>query len=71
VLEDLGLECPKCGSPLQASLADVANERTKRCPRGHTVNLKDTGGGAKRVKKATDDLDRALEGLNKTIKFKF
>lgn len=59
---DLGLECPQCGGKLPAKLADVANGRTVRCSRGHTVKLED-GGGARKADRATQDFDKALRDL--------
>ena len=67
---DLPIECPKCGSRLPATLGDVAQSRTVRCPRGHEVDLEDEGDGARKAVDASRKLDKALKDLGRTIKFK-
>ncbi len=62
---DLDLECPECGAALKATLQDVAQGRTVRCRRGHSVKLEDQGGGARQTQKALDDLDRAFRHLGR------
>lgn len=58
---DLDLKCPQCGAKLPVTVSDVAKGRAVRCSRGHSVKLKDEGGGARSV-------DRSLENLEKTIR---
>ena len=70
MLDDLDATCPDCGSTVRFTLEDVARERTVRCSGGCSVELRDEGGGARDTKRALDDLDRSLEGLSRTIKFR-
>ena len=62
---DLDITCPDCGSPLRATLDDVARERTVRCGRGHSINLRDEGGGARSATKSLSDLERTLKRLGR------
>jgi hypothetical protein len=70
MLEDFDTDCPSCGSKVKYSLSDVARGRTVRCARGHSVTLKDEGGGAAEADKAARDVDKALSQLSRTINFK-
>lgn len=54
-------ECPDCGSKVRFTLDDVAKQRSVRCARGHSVKLRDKGGGARKVSKALSDLERKLK----------
>jgi len=58
-------ECPECGSPVKATVAEVARQATKRCRKGHDIKLIDRGGGARKAQRAMDDLDRALKRFGK------
>lgn len=69
MLDDLDTDCPDCGGRVRFSLEDVAHERTVRCSRGHAVQLRDDGGGARKADKSLKDLDKALENLSRTFKF--
>ena len=71
MLDDLDADCPECGGKVRFSLDDLARERTVRCSRGHAVTLKDEGGGAAKANKSLRDLDKALDGLSRTINIKF
>lgn len=62
---DFDIECPECGAKVKVTLQDVAKERTVRCVRGHSIAIKDDGGGGRRAQKAMDDLDRALKRFGK------
>lgn len=64
---DFDFECPECGAKVKTSVAAVAAERTVRCARGHSVKLKDQGRGARGVKRSIDDLDRAIQRLQRTV----
>lgn len=68
MLDDLDIDCPECGGKVRFSLQDVARGRTVRCSRGHSVTLKDEGGGAAKADKSLKDLDKALKGLNRKFK---
>lgn len=70
MLDDLDTDCPSCGSKVGFSLDDLARGRTVRCARGHSVTLKDEGGGAAKAGNALRDLDESLSQLSRTIKFK-
>lgn len=63
--EKLETECPECGAKLRFELDDVARQRTVRCSRGHSVKLKDEGGGARKVSRALNDLEKALKRFGK------
>lgn len=58
-------KCPDCGGALRFTLDDVAKHRTVRCSRGHSVELKDQGGGARKANQAMADLDKALKRFGK------
>ena len=60
---NIDFECPDCGSSVGATLEDVANQRTVRCRRGHSVRLVDEGGGARKATTSIDDLERTLKRL--------
>jgi DNA-directed RNA polymerase subunit RPC12/RpoP len=62
---DLELDCPQCGRRVKATTADLAKQRTVACPSGHRLNLKDEGGGARKVQRSLDDLDKAIKKLGK------
>lgn len=57
-----------CGGRLSFTVQDIANERTVRCSRGCSVQLKDNGGGAQSARRAGRDLDQALNRLSRTFK---
>jgi transposase len=63
--DKLETECPDCGGKIRFELEDVARRRTVRCSRGHSVKLKDEGGGARKASKALNDLDKALKRFGK------
>jgi hypothetical protein len=65
VTEKLETECPECGAKLRFGLDDVARQRTVRCSRGHSVKLKDQGGGAGKASKAMADFEKALKRFGK------
>ena len=67
----LDVSCPECGGAVRFSLDDLARERTVRCSRGHSVALKDEGGGAAKASKSLRDLDRSIKRLNRPINIKF
>lgn len=69
MLDDLDTDCPDCGGQVRFSLDDLAKGRTVRCSRGHSVTLKDEGGGAAKASKALKDLDKSISRLGRTIKF--
>ncbi len=46
-----------------ATVAEIAQGATKRCPNGHAVKLVDDDGGAQEVQSSLDDLDAAIERL--------
>lgn len=71
MFDDLDVSCPECGGTVRFNLDDVAMERTMTCSNGHGVKLRDEGGGAAEVSGALRDLDRQLDGLNRSINFKF
>lgn len=71
MLDDLETACPSCGGTVKFGLDDVAKQRTMRCARGHSVKLRDEGGGAASVSRARSDLEKSLKRLNKTINIKF
>ena len=58
-------KCPDCGSRVRFTLDDVAKQRTVRCSRGHSVKMRDEGGGARKASKALNDLDKALKKFGK------
>lgn len=57
---DFDFECPDCSATVQATVSDVAHERTVHCRNGHALQLKDEGGGARSTEKALRDLDKAI-----------
>lgn len=63
--DKLETECPDCGAKLQFELEDVARQRTVRCSRGHSVKLKDEGGGARKASKALNDFEKAVKRFGK------
>lgn len=62
---DLDLKCPECGSPVRATLDDLARQRTVRCSRGHSLKLVDEGGGARKAASSLQDLDATVERLGR------
>jgi transposase len=58
-------KCPDCGGKVRFTLDDVASQRTVRCSRGHSVKLKDEGGGARKASKALSDLEKTLKKLGR------
>ncbi len=58
-------KCPDCGSKVRFTLDDVAKQRTVRCSGGHSVKMRDQGGGAREASKALSDLDKALKKFGK------
>lgn len=65
MLGEMNVECPECGSALKVSLDDVAAQRSRRCPRGHRVQLVDDGGGARQAKAAERRFDQSLKDLER------
>jgi DNA-directed RNA polymerase subunit RPC12/RpoP len=59
----LDIDCPECGSEVLATLDDVAQQRVVRCARGHRIVLIDDGGGARKVNRSLNDLERTLRRL--------
>lgn len=68
MFDNLDIDCPDCGGRVRFSLDDLANERTKRCSRGHAVTLRDEGGGAAKANKALKDLDKSIARLGRNIR---
>ena len=62
-MDTLEYPCPECGRTFTASFDDFTKQRTKRCPAGHQVKLKDKGGSARKASKAMSDFDEALRRL--------
>ncbi|WP_272028102.1 hypothetical protein [Kocuria rosea] len=58
-------KCPDCGSRVRFTLDDVAKQRTVRCSRGHSVKMRDEGGGARKASKALRDLNKTLKKFGK------
>ena len=58
---DLDFECPECGAKIKTTVGSWAQEKTVRCQRGHSINLRDDKRGARQVKRSLDDLDKALK----------
>ena len=52
---------PGLWGKVRFTLDDVASQRTVRCSRGHSVKLKDEGGGARKASKALGDLEKTLK----------
>lgn len=57
----IDVSCPSCGSTIRVTLGDVKAERTVTCPKGHSVQLRDSGDGIRRADRALDDFKRALK----------
>lgn len=62
---DFDVDCPNCGVKVKVALQDVAKQRTVKCRRGHSIALKDDGGGARKTQRSLDDLERALKRFGK------
>lgn len=62
---DISQDCPTCNARMNVTVSDVANNRTVTCPRGHRVTLSDGNGGFRKVEKAMNDLDKALNNLGR------
>lgn len=62
------LPCPSCGRSVRSTLGDVRNERTVRCPAGHSIKLSDQGHGVRRADHSLDQLKRSIERLNRRLK---
>ncbi len=62
---DIDLDCPGCGGKLKVTAAQVSRGATVRCPRGHSIKLKDEGGGMRRAQRALDDLDKTIRDFGK------
>lgn len=62
--DKIDVDCPEdgCSGKLRVTLEDIAGQRTRSCNRGHSVNLVDDGGGAKKTLKALKDLTKKLGG---------
>lgn len=58
-------DCPECGAAVKATTRDVAHGRTVTCRRGHRLHLQDDGGGARKIQKSMDDLDKVLKNFGK------
>ena len=56
---------PGLWGKVRFTLDDVASQRTVRCSRGHSVKLKDEGGGARKASKALSDLEKTLKKLGR------
>jgi predicted nucleic acid-binding Zn ribbon protein len=63
--DKLEAECPDCGAKLRFTLDDVAKQRSVRCSSGHSVELQDEGGGARKAAKSLSDLDKTLKRFGK------
>lgn len=59
--------CPDCGAKVRVKLEDLAKGKTVRCPRGHSIRLQDVGGGARKVQKSLDDLEKSLRKIDKSF----
>ena len=58
--------CPSCKRKLKASLQQIANQSSVKCPScSETIQLKDKGGSAKR---GLNDMNKAFKSLENTIK---
>jgi hypothetical protein len=64
-MDEITLECPDCGVTLNVTVTEIADQRTKRCARGHSVDLRDNGGGARKAQRALDDLEKTLRRLGR------
>lgn len=64
-MDAISLECPQCSATVKATFKDLADQRTKRCTKGHSVHLRDSGGGARKAKRALDDLEKNLRRLGR------
>lgn len=62
---DLTIDCPDCGGTIKTSLNAVAQEKTVRCSRGHSVRLRDEGRGARGTVRALNDLEKSLKKLGR------
>ena len=71
IVGPIDLDCPECGARLRVTMADIANQRTKQCSRGHAVRLEDEGHGARDIEKSTRELEKSLKKLGGTVKIKF
>ncbi len=63
--DKIEMACPECGAKMRVSLDEIAQERTVRCPRGHSVKLQDEGHGVRKVTKALKDLEKTIKRLGK------
>lgn len=64
----VNLDCPECRSRLTVTLRDIQQHRLTRCPRGHSIQLKEQGDGIRKVDRATEDLERSIRRLGGTIR---
>jgi hypothetical protein len=64
-VDKIETDCPECGSTVRFTLSDVAAKRTVRCGRGHSVQLNDDDGSARKADKALKDLERKLKRLGR------
>ena len=63
--QKLEIKCPKCGRTMRPELDAVKMGRSVRCAGGHSVKLKDEGGGIAKADRAMSDLERALKRFGK------
>ena len=57
--DDLSADCPEdgCNGMIPFTMADVRHERTVRCGHGHSVQLRDDGGGARQMERQLRRID--------------
>lgn len=67
MLGEVKLGCPTCGSTLKVSLDDVAAQRSRRCPRGHRVEVVDEGGGVRKAQAAERKFDQSVKDLQRRL----
>ena len=61
-------DCNQCGSPVEATLAELEKRDTFKCKRGHQVTVQmdaQSKRNVKSTKKSLDDLDKALKNFGK------
>jgi hypothetical protein len=62
-MSDLDAECPECKRKIGVTFEQVASQATVKCSAGHRVKLVDKTGAARQVKKAMDDMEKAISKL--------
>jgi hypothetical protein len=64
----INVNCPECRIRLTVTLRDIQQRRLVRCPRGHSIQLKEQGDGIRKIDRATEDLERSIRRLGGTIR---